>query len=242
LGQILTYAAGLKAVTLVWIAERFTEEHRATLDWLNEITGDNISFFGIEIELWQIGNSAVAPKFNLVAKPNDWTKGGGRTARAEDITPVKALQLEYWTALREFLIEQKSFIQPQKPLPQHWTNFSIGRSGFHLVAIANTRDKCIMVYLCLSGPNAKAYFRLLKEQREGIEKELGADLEWVELPGKKESRIERCRAATDPSVRQEWPAQHRWIQKQLEAFHRVFSGRVKRLRSGESISAQASDQ
>jgi hypothetical protein len=35
LGQLLTYAAGLDAVTMVWVAKSFTEEHRATLDWLN---------------------------------------------------------------------------------------------------------------------------------------------------------------------------------------------------------------
>ena len=35
LGQLLTYAAGLKAVTVVWVARIFTEEHRAALDWLN---------------------------------------------------------------------------------------------------------------------------------------------------------------------------------------------------------------
>ena len=31
LGQLLTYAAGLKTVTIVWIAQRFTDEHRAAL-------------------------------------------------------------------------------------------------------------------------------------------------------------------------------------------------------------------
>ena len=40
LGQLLTYASGLKAVTIVWIAKTFTDEHRATLDWLNDITDD----------------------------------------------------------------------------------------------------------------------------------------------------------------------------------------------------------
>ncbi len=73
LGQLLTYAAGLNTVTIVWIAKRFTDEHRAAFDWLNEITGDEISFFGLEIELWRIGDSPIAPKFNVVSKPNEWT-------------------------------------------------------------------------------------------------------------------------------------------------------------------------
>lgn len=60
---------------MVWIAERFTDEHRAALDWLNEITSEKISFFGLEIELWRIGSSPIAPKFNVVSKPNDWIKG-----------------------------------------------------------------------------------------------------------------------------------------------------------------------
>jgi len=61
LGQLLTYAAGLQAVTIVWVAARFTEEHRAALDWLNEITKDDVRFFGLEIELWKIGSSPAAP-------------------------------------------------------------------------------------------------------------------------------------------------------------------------------------
>ena len=59
LGQIFTYAAGLNAVTIVWIATRFNEEHRAALDWLNAITDESVNFFGIEIELWRIGGSAL---------------------------------------------------------------------------------------------------------------------------------------------------------------------------------------
>ena len=44
LGHLLTYAAGLSCVTIVWIAQRFTNEHSAALDWLNDKTeeGDQL--------------------------------------------------------------------------------------------------------------------------------------------------------------------------------------------------------
>ena len=51
LGQLITYAAGLKAVSIVWVSSLFTDEHRAALDWLNEITDTSIAFFGLEMEL-----------------------------------------------------------------------------------------------------------------------------------------------------------------------------------------------
>jgi len=62
LGQLLTYATGLEAKTIIWVAEKFTEEHRAVLDWLNEIADGRCNFFGLEIELWQIGDSPHAPR------------------------------------------------------------------------------------------------------------------------------------------------------------------------------------
>lgn len=74
LGQIMTYAAGLNAATIIWIAKEFTEEHHAALDWLNNITDNSFNFVGIEIHLIQIGNSAIAPVFKIVAKPNGWSK------------------------------------------------------------------------------------------------------------------------------------------------------------------------
>lgn len=81
LGQLLTYAAGLQTVTIVWVAATFTDEHRAALDWLNEITDERFRFFGLEVDLWRIGNSPTAPKFNIVAKPNEWTRSVGKSTR-----------------------------------------------------------------------------------------------------------------------------------------------------------------
>jgi len=81
LGQIITYSAGLDAVKVVWIAKKFREQHRAAIDWLNKISADDFSFFGVEIELWTIGNSAAAPRFDVVSAPNDWARKAGAAAR-----------------------------------------------------------------------------------------------------------------------------------------------------------------
>jgi hypothetical protein len=82
LGQILTYLAGIEgAKTVVWIAETIQEDHRAAIDWLNTNTTEEFSFFAIEIELWRIGNSPPAPRFNVIASPNDWTRTTRTAAR-----------------------------------------------------------------------------------------------------------------------------------------------------------------
>lgn len=83
LGQLITYASGLKAATIIWTAYQFTDEHIAALDWLNSITDDSVQFYGLQIELWKIDVS-IAPKFNVVCKPNSWLKNSKNYTR-----PVK---------------------------------------------------------------------------------------------------------------------------------------------------------
>ena len=74
LGQLLTYAAGLDGATVVWVTGIFRDAHRQALDWLNQRTGEDTQFFGVEVELWQIGDSPFAPYFKPVATPNEWRK------------------------------------------------------------------------------------------------------------------------------------------------------------------------
>ncbi len=185
LGQILTYASGLNACTVIWIAKKFTEEHRAALDRLNSMNGPNgIHFFAIEIELWKIGNSSPAPKFNVVVQPNDWSSQVAEASRKielEDLSETKKLQLEYWSCLNEYLKDQKS-ICSQKPQPRHWINFSIGRSGMSLNVSVNSREESVAVELYLGGSEAKVHFQDLLRQKEAIEKEFEASIDWIVIP------------------------------------------------------------
>jgi Domain of unknown function (DUF4268) len=216
----LTYAAGRDAVTIVWIARRFTEQHRATLDWLNRITGDEFNFFGLEIELWRIGDSAIAPKFNVVCQPNGWrqtVKEGGQTT-----TPIGELNFEFWGELRDLLEQRKSPIRLKTPAPRHSRRFSIGRKGFLLLAVNSMDKNFSRVYLRLHGPNHKANFGVLeKEHKAEIEQALGGKVYWRELPNNLQSQIVVQRAST-PADKSTWPELKVWFAETLETMAATF--------------------
>lgn len=237
LGQLLTYAAGLNAVTIVWIAERFTEEHRAAVDWLNEITDERFNFFGLEIELWRIGDSPLAPKFNMVSKSNDWTRsvtGAASRIQMGELTEAKQLQLEYWTAFRDYMLEHGKVVRPQKASPQNWMNFAIGRSDFWMLSSVNTQQNFITVSLNLGGESSKAHFHLLYQEKEKYEQTFGSALDWRKLPNRTESRIAVTKQV-DPADKQDWPSQHQWIREQLEKLHTTFSSAIKTLDASDYI-------
>jgi len=229
LGQLMTYAAGLDAVTIIWIAKTFSEEHRAALDWLNSITDDKINFFGIEIEAYKIEDSIPAPMFNIVAKPNDWTKSIKSAASSTKITETKQLQLEYWEAMKKYFENSDTFLKCQKPPPQHWTNFALGRSNFNIAAICSVRDDFIRIDVNIGGPDAKDSFHKLKNlYEEDANEHFDVTLEWNELPDAKVSIINLKKDA-QVSVRGLWNEQHEWFRKNLEQFDKYFRPKIKAL-------------
>jgi len=232
LGQLLTYAAGLQTVTIVWVAAQFNEEHRAALDWLNEITDNRFRFFGLEVELWRIGSSPPAPRFNIISKPNNWTQSISRAARQIDEQPVsetKALQLKYWQALVAYINRNASSIRTRTPRPQHWTTFSIGRSRFHLAATVNTLDSRIAAELFMRGENAKIAYAQLLAQKPEIERDMGEPLSWEGLPDKIGCRIALYKDDTNPTDVKDWPNQHAWLTDALLRLDNALRLRVRAL-------------
>lgn len=236
LGQILTYAAGLGAKTMVWVASKFTEEHRAALDWLNENTGESISFFGLEIELWKIGNSPPAPKFNVVSKPNDWSKAikvqaGGTEGHVSD---HKKIQFEFWTAFKSYL-EENSKLKSQKASYQHWLTVTIGRAGFHLSAITSSWNTVtndwkpeVRVELYLNSPSAKDYFVALEKVKNEMQGAIDLPLTWHNPEDTKSCKI-YVRRDGDFTDRTKWNELFGWLAKYLIRFNDVFGPAIKEL-------------
>lgn len=194
LGQIMTYAAGLDAFSIIWIAKNFTEEHRAAIDWLNRITDENINFFGIEIEVIKIGDSVAAPQFIVVAKPNDWTRSVKKAANDNELSQTKIKQREYWTALKDYVELNGKPFKMQKPSPQHWSIVALGRSGFQLSLTVNSQKKTVAVTFEINTDNAednKKYFDQIKQDFEVQASVAISDkLSWQRLDDKRVSIIQ----------------------------------------------------
>ena len=180
-------------MTIVWIAARFTDEHRAALDWLNRATATGFNFFGLEVELWQIGSSPFAPKFNVVSQPNDWSRTvQEQAAAAGQMSSNEQLHFDFWTQFREFLEARGSAVRTTRPSARHWMSAPVGRSYFSLSVWNGMRDGRSGVQFEMTGPDAKAHFRLLERRhRAEVEAALSrlGPVEWRLMPEAKVSMI-----------------------------------------------------
>lgn len=230
LGQILTYAAGVGARKVIWVAESFRTEHVAALEFLNQHTTDELDFFAVEVELWRIADSPMAPSFNVVVKPNDWAKAGRESAKvATATTPTKQRQLMFWTGWSEWLQAKGSPLRTQKPLPQHWTNLALGRTGIHLAATLNSRESRLGMEVYIDHPNSKSMFKQLQARQAEIEEALKLKLQWNELPDGHACRILHVRTESPLEDEEQWPSYFAWMEDMALRMSAVFRPLVREL-------------
>ena len=231
LGQILTYATGLDVHAVIWIAKTFREEHSAVLDQLNEIAGEKFRYFGIEIRVWQIGDSTPAPQFEIVSKPKNWRRTISRKPEraASKVTPEILLQLErFWGQWSDYMTQIGNPLKYPQAGPWSYLNFEPERYGneFYIDAYRIHEKKEIGFGLYIG----KASFHLLKEQQEEIEREFGEPLEWDEDSQRRSPAIFLRKTNIDLTDETDWPNQHEWLASKLELFDKVFGPRLKALK------------
>lgn len=224
LGKLITYASGYDAEAIVWVVKDVREEHRQAIDWLNEHTDEDIEFYLVKIEVWQIEDSPLAPKFEIISKPNDWAKAVKESVGRGEVTETKLKQLEFWNRLRDYAKEQNARIRFQKAYPQHWTNISIGSSDAHMAFTIRSKENLFGVELYISD-NKELYANLF-QNKDAIERDLNEQLEWMELPEKKASRI-RISYPGDFNDQTKWEVYFSWILGVAEKFQSVFPKYLK---------------
>lgn len=228
LGKIITYASGHDAGIIIWIVKDVRDEHKQAIDWLNEHTDENLNFFAIKMELWKIGESQPAPKFQIISKPNEWAKTVKKYSGQSNLTDTKILQLDFWKKFKEFAENKNSRIRLRKPYPQHWYDISFGFSDAHISLTINTQSNNIGCEIYI--PNKKQIFTELKEKyKERIEDKLNEKLNWMDLSGKKASRIKISKEA-DIEDTDKWESYFEWLINQAERFQKVFPKFIRQIK------------
>jgi hypothetical protein len=239
LGKTITYAAGLGATAVVWVARHFNDEHRAAFDWLNEITSGDVAFFGLEVEAWHIGDSLPAPKFNIVCRPNDFN-----LAVVEESPQSELLQarLEFWLAYKDFA-EESASIKCSKPSPNTWMNHPAGQSGFWYCSIVSSWESVngtqatgeLRIDLNIDNGHVDEAVEVLRSRQEEIEAELAGmipeGLIWHRKEGVRTARL-YVRRDADVLQREMWPEYREWLLSRFVALDKVFRPRIESMTFG----------
>lgn len=219
LGKLITYASGKDADIIIWVVKKARAEHRAAIEWLNNHTDEQISFFLCEIKLYKIGNSAPAVKFDVIEKPNDWTKN---MKHSENINATQQFRMDYWIAFNEYAFQNLQFsknFRQRKPSTDHWMNFSIGSSDCHLAVsqIKQRNELNVEIYIRKN----KELFHSLLEKKAQIEADSGLIFDWRELPEKKACRIV-IEKPVELSDKEKWSEQFDWIMDTMLKMKKAF--------------------
>jgi len=189
-----------------------------------------VRFFALEVELWRIGDSPAAPKFNVVSKPNDWSRSTATAKRSveETLTPTRALQQRYWSGVQALLAQNGGPMRPVSAPAQSWLSHGIGKTGVGLNMAMNTRENWVRVEIYLAGKWAKQDFATLETRKSELETAFGAALDWQGLPDKQDARICYVLSA-DIANEKDWPRQHEWLVRHAVRLREVFHPHVARL-------------
>ncbi len=128
LGQVLAYLAGLGARIVIWVATGFDESHLSAIRWLNDHTTDPFAFLAVRVSVVRIGESPLAPVFDVIERPNEWDRTVGEITRSGSLSPVGQFRRDFWAHFAKVL--------PDAPGPRPGY---AGSNVYHPVEQANLR-------------------------------------------------------------------------------------------------------
>ncbi len=227
LGQLLTYAPRFDAKIIVWVARQFTEAHRAALDWLNSITDERYAFFGVEVQAVRIGDSMPAPQFNVVAKPNSWTRAvlAPVAGDTQPLSDTALSNIDYWEAFHKAAVAAGAPLRRiDRPLKDtnYWVPISERGDAYLSVYRSHARKPSIGAFIGLYNAPLTFVSDRLTAQQQTLEEAYGQQLEWARNREGVVTKAVVKAPVTDPSDRGDWPRQHEWMVGQLKQLNQVF--------------------
>jgi hypothetical protein len=228
LGKCITYAAGVDADVIVWIAPVFRDEHREAFAWLNTHATRDVDLFALKLEVWTIDDSPPAVRLNPIESPSAWQERV--QSSGADYSDRQETYLEFWTRFTDRIKEESTPLRARKPSYNHYYSNPIGRAEYDLSFLFDKQEGMLRTQLNIHD-DEDAYWALLKQKTE-IEAELDTALLWEEPRETRTGRMRSNVTATRPGELSEsdrWDAYQTWFMQMGEQFHEVFKDRISAL-------------
>ena len=186
LGKMITYASGLQSRIIIWVASRFRDEHRSAIDWLNDISGPETGFFGVVLQAFQISDSAYAPHFDIVARPNNWQRQVKRSSQTSRDMPPDETVLKsegFWEDVRAYFELKSSPLELGKTTYDIKHYFKFGVPSTSLRAVLEDNITNLRVEMFLAGKHhspdySHDWLNHLIALKDDIEEAAGARMIW----------------------------------------------------------------
>ena len=217
-GKVVTYAAGLEADVVIWIAEDFWEPHITAINWLNSKTSeDTLSFFAIKVGLIKIEDSKSALEVTIVKQPDEW----GRQVKTERITRERSERSIKYHEFWQHFVNYFEKLKNKNPSHGHYVNIPSGIPKFSFTFMF-THAKFPAIQLYLQGDTNDKIFEKLKSHQVELESVL-PNLEWGFVGGKS---IKVIRITREKEY--DWSDKDReevmeWFSKTMQKFENAFN-------------------
>jgi len=230
-GKLITYAAGIDAAAVIWLAESIRDEHRQAIEWLNRRTDEGVHFFAVLVEVVRIDDSRPAVVFKPIVSPNEWQRVAQDSADRQTSPKAEAYR-RFFQGLLDELREKHRFTGARAAQPQNWYSFPSGIQGVtYGMSFAQDGRARAEIYIDQGDADSnKALFDRLQAGKTTIETELGESMEWERLDNRRASRIAVYRPGGIDSLPDQLAEIHRWSIERLLKIKKVFGPKVSAAR------------
>ncbi len=211
LGKMLVYAAGLDADIAIWVVKDVNEEHKQAVEWLNDNSFDRINIFLVKVELWQIDNSPIAPKFQVICEPNNWAKVLKQQSK-DNISDLELKQMEYWQGFVDYAKSKDKTYISQRPSIYNWYVIRIGSTDYKIKLVHSVNSDIMRCQLEIFNDSI---YKKLEQYRNEIDSKING-LEWEYLEDRKVNRISCSNNSKDND------SSYVWLLDMVDRFKEVF--------------------
>lgn len=231
LGKLLTYLVNRDASTAIWITTEPRPEHQKVIDWLNESTPADISFYLVKVEAVRVGDSPLAPLFTVVSRPDEKAKEIGEKKKEWADRHYK--RLDFWKSLLTKCAEKTRLFSAISPSRYHYIGTGAGRSGVSFTFVILNKQGSVELYIDHdheTGKKNKAIFDALLADKIAIEKDFGGPLFWERLDDRRACRISKIFKEGGLIKPETWPSLQDAMIDGMIKFEKALRGRLEQAR------------